>query len=370
MRSREEPADASIASLTAEWESGDGGVVTFTVTLTNLTDQDLDLTASVPSDESCGVSLAPSSLSPNQPPTKVEIGLGAECDTSEGKLAVAIEAGNASFNVSAAEPDAPDTPWTQLRVFYVILAGAALVALVAMGVLRRKRWWKPLEGLKADWDFKDAWATNVTALGAILTGVVGSSSVVKSILGEDAEKSIALATVGAAIAAALALTAPIVLFVFKREGSYTLLGVLLANMFVVSAAFGELWLVSWSGTRLENFGTSEDVAIYAAAGGAAALLLAYVVVNTLAVWREGTKATKKAEPSVELVAAALHLRYCCDVEEIDADEFTKIREHLKVLVNASEDEGDGEPSTTASTRSFDGSPAIRALVAPERGIGI
>lgn len=370
----QEPTDASIAKSTATWAEGDGGVTTFSVTLTNLTDQPLGIDATVPSDAGCAVATDPPELAANEPPTEVKVELGADCDTSAGKLEAQLTVGNATFAVSVAEPSSPDTPWTQLRVFYVLFATSLVIVAVALLVLGRERWWKPLKGLKADWDFKDAWATNVTALGAILTGVVGSSSVVKAILGEDAEKSIALATVGAAVAAAIAVAAPILLSVLKRDKSYTLLGVLLANALVVTAALGELWLVAWSGSRLERFGTGEDVALFVAVGGAGLLLVVYVVHNTYTVWVEGTKVTLK-EPDVELLATALHLKYCCNVEAITAADFGAVEKNLKELLNLPEtdDEVEDESGAAPAARRL---TAIRPLAAtrtvspPDRGIGI
>lgn len=371
----QEPTDASIAKSTATWAEDDGGIATFTVTLTNLTDQPLGIDATVPSDAGCGVTTDPAELAANEPPTEVKVELGADCDTSAGKLVTQLTVGNATFEVSAvAEPSAPDTPWGQLRVFYVLLFASLVIVAVALLVLGRDRWWKPLAGLKADWDFKDAWATNVTALGAILTGVVGSSSVVKAILGEDAEQSIALATVGAAAAAAIAVAAPILLSVLKRDRSYTLLGVLVANALVVTAALGELWLVAWSGSRLERFGTGEDWALFVALGGAALLLVVYVVRNTYTVWVEGTT-VKLKEPDVELLATALHLKYCCNVEEITAADFGAVEKNLKELLNLPEtdDEVEDESGAAPAARRL---TAIRPLAAartvapPDRGIGI
>ena len=361
-----QPSDASIASTEVEWSEAASGLISFDVTITNLTSGAVVLGAELVGDSSCTIGIEPGALEPNRPPQNVSIELAADCDTARGSVLTTVRAGNAVFDVSAAEPASADTPWVQLQVFYWLLGSTILVAAAFCVAAKGKRW-QPLTGLDDKWDFKDAWATNVTALGAVLTGVVGTSSVVKAILGEDGDQAIALATVGAAMAAGIAIAAPIVLSILKRGGKYTLAGVLFANAFVVSAALGELWVVAWAGSRLDKAGPTEDFAIYLAASVAAALLLGYVVVNTVAVWRVGSTPPKPAAPSEELIAAALHITYCCEADLPSPEDYLNLTKRLRDLVNAK-----GDSSTTPTMATSDElepilfqQPAIQ-----QRGIGI
>lgn len=353
-----ESADASITSTTAEWTDTSGGGASFAITLTNLSDTDLQVAAVTDAGAGCKPEVSPSTVKAFTAPTKVTVTLPPSCDLSDDKVQVSVSAGNAAFEVSAAKPDAPDPDWQQLWVFPITLAITIATAALVAGIGLQKRCFAPLKGLKAEWSFKDAWATNVTALGALLTGVLGSSSVVKAILGEDAEGALALSTVGVAIGAAIAVAAPVVLGIFKRGGSYTMVGVLFAGALVVTGSSGELWIVAQSGSSLDKVDDLADVAVYGAAGAAAVLLVAFVIVTTVSIWNTGTKVTP-VEPDSTLIAAALHLKYCCGGADIDPADYKKLVEDLTKALNTEA----GARSLIESTSS--GFPSMR----PARGVG-
>jgi hypothetical protein len=107
----------------------------------------------------------------------------------------------------------------------------------------------PLVYLDTAWSFSDSWVSNITVIGGLLTGIIGSTSVVKT-LGDQAEGSRALATVGAAVAVAFIAAGPIVLLSTKRGGYFSVGGLLLASSIVLAGAAGELYVVADAATRL------------------------------------------------------------------------------------------------------------------------
>jgi hypothetical protein len=132
----------------------------------------------------------------------------------------------------------------------------------------------PLPSLPATWSFKDSWATNLTVIGALLTGVFGSADVVKAFLGEDADSAIALATVGSAVATGFVGAGAIVMSTLRNgESQVTAGGLVLAAAVTTAGAFGQLWVGFWSGWELDLGGA--QYGLMAALVAAMALLVGY-----------------------------------------------------------------------------------------------
>ena len=222
------------------------------------------------------------------------------CVDDGGALAFSVTADGRSFPIEAKE-EAKSTPdWTQLRAFGAALIAMLIFALVfwAMWDLRDRKLdpiWQPLPHLEDGWSFKESWVSNVTVGGSLLTGVLGTSSVVTAFLGKNADSAVALATVGAAIAVAMVAAGSIVLQAGKTtKGEFTVVGVLLASVVTLSAALGELWVVYQSGKDLPL----GDVANYLIwfIGFAVALLLLYAVRSWVTLFDAGITAPLPTDP--------------------------------------------------------------------------
>jgi hypothetical protein len=139
--------------------------------------------------------------------------------------------------------------------------------------------------MESTWSFKDSWAGNVTVLGGLLTGIFGTSEVVKALLGKEADTLIALAIVGAAMAAALIAAGPVILSATKNEESdqYTVRGMALAASVTVAGGFGELLIVTVTAFHMD-LGRVWKALIVLAAGAGAWLLWIYYIrsVRTMA----------------------------------------------------------------------------------------
>jgi len=158
---------------------------------------------------------------------------------------------------AAPKPDSEAPDWKQLRVFVVMfsvsLAGLFLLAWLCLG--DRPNFFIGLPHLGAAWSCQDSWASNVTVAGGLLTCILGSSDLLKEVLGEDAEFSLGVATVGAAIAVAIAGAGALVALASRRKSDdgtqdlFSPYGLLIAGALTLAAAGGELWVVWKSGEK-------------------------------------------------------------------------------------------------------------------------
>jgi hypothetical protein len=304
------PASAASTSVTIDdpapgLKERSGGGFTIALGFTNLTDRQLTLTShpAAAAGRGCRLTLDKTPL-PAAQHSAVTVIVPAACkvDQQQG-IAFTVTAGGAeqpvSFAVAAAPRPAGEPDWQALWAFPIALgalAAAALVLLIA---------WEggELKYLEATWSLKDSWASNVTVVAGLLTGVFGSSEVVKALLGEDGQRSVALATVGAAAAVAFIGAGPIVLLSTKtRNGAVTTAGLVFASAITLTGAYGELWTVYASGRRLD-LGGWEGRLIYPTA--AAGLLLAIYAFRSLAETIERGKTKPKTVASDTLVAARM-----------------------------------------------------------------
>jgi uncharacterized membrane protein len=307
------PAQVTIDKRATELKrSGDDW--TASVGLTNLTDEEIALEVPpLAGVADCDPTLDQEGKLPDSEHRTFVVTVPATCDVDEEKgIGFTVEGtGSGSeapigFDVTAGpEPD-EDPEWSALRAFLYVLIGLTVIAIMVVAGKARKRLGDPLKYLGDSWTFKDSWVSNVTVAGGLLTGIFGSSEIVKALLGEDAEGAVALATVGGAIAVAMIAAGPLILEVTKvrdagsREAYFSLGGLVAASVVTLAAAFGELWVVYRSGSHLDLDGFEDLLVIFAVLGGL--LLAAYAVMTIPRTIRLGT--TKPAETESEMMKAA------------------------------------------------------------------
>jgi len=140
-------------------------------------------------------------------------------------------------------------------------------------------------------------------VGGLLTGIFGSSDVVKS-LGNDANSTVALATVGAAVAVAFIAAGAVFLLATKsKRGDYFTVGGLLgASAIVLAGASGELWVLYRSGEKLDLGGWQHTIPKVLFCG-ALALLALYAFRTIPATLKHGLNQPRPAPQSDTIVAA-------------------------------------------------------------------
>lgn len=253
-------------------------------------------------------------------PTGCDAGDGINFDLS------ASAASPASFTVSASPKKTTDDPdWSALWAFPIAFVASLVAALVFFLIWKndKRALHTPLKSLEATWSFKDSWVSNVTVAAGLLTGIFGSSEVVTALLGEDADASVALATVGAAFAVAFISAGPIIVLATKtKEGDYfTIGGVLLASAVTLAGAFGELYVLYESGRQLDLGGWEDYIFVLALMAGILLAVYAYrALVGTLG---QGLKRPKKKPPSdailaAEMIVQALKAQPGTNVTELEA----------------------------------------------------
>jgi hypothetical protein len=272
--------------------SGDGW--TTSLGFTNLTDQPILVAVSQGGGSGCSVLLG---SSPAQPSvqlapvrhSEVKVTATSGCVKAMRTLAFTVSAGAIAFPITATTKVAAPPNWNELWAFGVSLVLLTVLAAVLWRFWRKggERFWEPMLYLSDTWSFKDSWVSNITVGGSLLTGVLGSSTVVKAFLGEGADAAVALATVGAAIAVAMVGAGGLVLLAAKtRAGKFTVGGVLLAAAITLSGATGELWTVYRSGRKLPLGDLSSGLPFIA--GAALLLLLVYAARSLLTLLDQGT----------------------------------------------------------------------------------
>ena len=334
------PGAAWVSAATGSSQLTGEGPWTVTLMLTNLTATQLGLTATAfgTAPAGCSLTLAPPTLPVSAVPTTETVTVAKDCAAQTGfafslnQLVAGAPARTLPVTASAAAPAAADVHWSQLWVFLWSLAGALVVAVVALWKSYRtgavttatrrqlKRRASELEGKLADtveaslspddrlhlskqlqdtkaeigalprrsprlgalpylgtsWTFTDSWLSNITAAGGLLTGIIGSSGVATALLGADADDKLRLATVGAAIAVALLAAAPLVLGIFQpTTGEITIVGLGLAAAVSLAAAIGELWVMRVTAHQL-GVGSGLTGSVFAVA---LIVVVAYAVVT-------------------------------------------------------------------------------------------
>jgi uncharacterized membrane protein len=237
---------------------------------------------------------------------KITVTIPSACEVKDGfDFQIAATQGRATqaaLTINAAKPGPRAPNWGALVSFPIAFV-VLIVMFVATFAMTK---WKPtdqLAHLEPKWSFTDSWVNTVTVAAGLLTGIFGSSGVVKALLGKDADDAVALATVGAAIAAAIIAASPLVVTVFKKGGNVTIAGFFLAASLTLTGAFGELWVVGQAGAKLDLGGFQDNVILAVVA--AMLLLAAYAVRSLHEIVTTGLTTPPPPAPDAMITAAEM-----------------------------------------------------------------
>lgn len=319
------PSHLVVNTLTPKLEkpkSGEGSKLK--LEFTNITDGPAILGVEAIGQRGCNPTLSKNQLPPNQlTPVEVEIP-ATPCNSDDGtlklKMTAELTAGASQTFLLDPEGSAPDKPtWEALFAFPILLLLS--LALAVRFLLKgwdppdrdklRDRLQQPLTALDVTtWKFNDNWATNLTAAGALLTGLFGATTA-KAFLGEDAESLTALATVGAAVAAIFVAAAPIAVLATKSYAPhkeepgdfFTVGGVVLGAAVVTAAAIGQLGIIAFTATELD-IGIIAKISIWIGFLLGAALVAVYARRSLKNLLERGTEEAPD-EPEVEMEAAGV-----------------------------------------------------------------
>jgi len=346
------PPSVTIGTRTPVLEEAEGGASKIALTFLNLTDGQAELSAKPQQRTACVLALDKTKLEPAES-TAVTVSIPGACKANEGlAINVTAMAGStllASFEVVPEVKPVKEPKWGNLWAF--VIAWVVILVLLALFFWKG---WKPAEGatrspfqrlyLDVTWKFNDNWATNVSAVGAILTGVFGATTA-KAFLGSDAESAVALATVGAAIALAFVAAGPVIALATKtfkvvpvvkdgkpvmkdgkpveeRWDSFTVGGLLLAASVIFASAFGQLWVVMATGKELELGGLEGK--LWIPFGLAAILLFVYGWRSLRDMLERNTEKPEKEDAdevkAAKLIVAALEGKKATEEKPAAADE--------------------------------------------------
>jgi hypothetical protein len=175
-------------------------------------------------------------------------------------LAAAVTLANAAPSLAAtgSKAKAPEPPWAWLWVFPVCLVVFTLFALIWLTTKTNVNFWTNPPRIAGTWSFGDSWATNVTALGAVLSAIFSTSEAAKALFGAGrADAAIEFATIGAAIALAFIAASPLILLACDDDGgNHTAGGLLLAVSMLITGALGELVV---DARAIAGFGIGYDI---------------------------------------------------------------------------------------------------------------
>jgi hypothetical protein len=288
------PAYVSVGNLEPSLEKHESGNSSVAISVTNQTDMEIGLGAAAKGATGCQLGFDKTKL-PAATTSTVTVLMPAGCKPADPlKLELTATTDDGATQVLELTPkqDSAKKPdWNQLWAFgWAFLFSALFLTSLFFGGWRpkeegRRRPGQRLSSLEATWKFNDNWATNVTTVGALLTGLFGATTA-KAFLGEEAESLVALATTGAAIALVFVSAAPILALAMKSyrvkdektekkvrgPESFTVAGVLLAALFVLTGAGGQLWVAAYTFSEL-SLGDAEILAWIAFGFGVLVLAL-------------------------------------------------------------------------------------------------
>lgn len=337
------PTPVTIDDRSPALENGDNGAKTAALGLTNLTDGPIALSVQLDVPQpGCDLTLDKMQL-PTAEHSAVKVNIPAACDTTHGPpmtlTASAPSQTPVTFPVTPTPGAAAKPDWKQLWAFVAALASASVLVSViyrrwrGIGSKRNpeRKLSQPLGTLDATWSFNDTWVTNITAAGALLTGIFGSADVAKAFLGPDADSSIALATVGAAIALAFIAAGPIILQSCRsyeqddttnpNGDAFTVGGLLFAGAVTLTGALGQLWVGMSTGEDFNLGGWQHWLWLPFAL--ALVLLVIYTWRNLPDLLTQGTTPAQKVE-SDAIAAAKLIVEALKAHPEIDDEKVQRV----------------------------------------------
>jgi hypothetical protein len=294
--------DVVVDSTSVQLKEGDDGAQSAKVTLTNLRDAAVAVSASIPGDAGCDATPNPASIQPGRR-TEVTVALTAGCDVKDG-ADIRFDFGSgvtpSSYVLKASPAPKATADWMILVWGFLIGVGVAIVVLaITFGriVYHNKHvkkqsdrfgWGTELKYLGTDWTFKDNWVGNLTVGSAALVGLLAASNVLEAILGEKPEAAIGLLAVAAALAAVFVAIGPLVLKVAGDDLSVpTIGGTLVAAGVTLVATIGEIGAVTWQAAVLTTMPVQIGVIALGAFVGVVVWLYA-----TQALWAYALTGTK------------------------------------------------------------------------------
>jgi hypothetical protein len=300
------PAQLAVDDTAPALTQSHGGEFSGTLGLTNLTDGALTLSvAAAKPPAGCTVKLSKAAIGAAQSASAT---LTASKQCGHGDLALALTAGHGSpIPLAPTLKASTDPAWLNLLAFLAVIPFTAFALLVARPRYPLK---STLDHVDKAYSFKDSWVSNVTVIAGLFTGLFASADVVKPFLGDNADSSIALVTVGSAIALIFIGAAPIIVTASQKRRhdhgkwvqSYTVWGMLLGTCVATAGAFGQLWAGAAAGLKLDLGGVEN--AIWVGAPLTVALLLWYTWSQTVATFKTGSSAT----PVKDKVESAMRSR--------------------------------------------------------------
>jgi hypothetical protein len=203
-----------------------------------------------------------------------------------------------------------------------------------------------LPHLADSWSFKDSVVSSVTVIGGLLAGIFGSADVVKAMLGEEAEASVALATVAGAISVALIGAAGVLVLALRTpEGKFTGVGVLLGSVLALGAAGAQLVIVYEATRKFDLGGFENNLTPFLWAG--VLLLVLYGVLSVYSSLVQGDTEPSDPDPAASeaAYAAAVLAAAAPGKPRITREEVEELIEKLqtpKPPKEPSEGEGEGK----------------------------
>jgi hypothetical protein len=365
------PAHAASTGVTIDSRSPslterDEGGWTSALGFTNLTDAEVTLEVSKKnaSDLGCDPSLDKVAM-PAAEHQAVVLSIPGRCEVTDDGFPFTVRALRAdepvaTFEVLAGPKPAPTKPdWDELQVFGWLLAGLTLLALVLAAVVghgSKDGGTLVLKHVDESWSFTGSWVSNLTFVAAFATAIFGSAEVVKVALGENADSSIALATVGGAVAAAFAGAGPVVLIALKdwKDGTYTALGLLCASAVTLAGALGELWILNKTGGNLDLGGMESFLT--GALVTAAVLLLAYAVSTLhqlLKVYVPPPQEDSDTIRAAQMIVAALRKAAVAETAIAEAESDASVREAAEqATLEANNTIAEAQQATAAALRTL------------------
>lgn len=273
--------------------SSGGGTHAATVVLRDSTAARFAVSAGVPDDPGCSVAPSPAVIGPGR--TTVTLTLGRGCTVDGGVNVTLRLPQNAAPRpiVVVAEPPAPPAPpqWSILVWSFVAGLAAALgvaLLLVVKILIHNRRpegkdrteigWGTELKGLGTDWSFKDNWLGSITVVAGALVTLLGTSGVLKAVLGSEPEAALSVIIVSGALAAVFVAIGPVLVkLIGKSLAVPTAGGTIVAAVVTLFGAMSEISTVTWQGRLLASSWDALPVVVTALGVGVGSVVLWYAV---------------------------------------------------------------------------------------------
>jgi hypothetical protein len=341
--------DVVVDSTTITLSGGDNGTHVGKVTLSNLSDKMVPLTAAIPGHGGCDVKPDPRALDPGRR-TEVTLTFSASCDVAKGadvtlSFGPHVRPSSSIVKVQVQASTAPD--WSILLWAFASALGLTLLLLAAVLLWRRGAkkvadpkwpgWSKPIAGLGTDWSFKDSWAGNITIGSTVIIALLAASNILEAILGTKPEAALGLLAVAGGIASLLVGLGPLVVkSIGKDTQTPTVGGAVLAAGITLVGVLGQGGAAAIQAWKL----TSQDLprVLIAALTALVATFVFKYAVASINDWIKKAAADpprKEASPEVQAarivakaIAAGPHAPVAPNGEGVDAAAADNVAERV------------------------------------------